>query len=36
MDAHLKATEEILAVLERTNVELARVAGTASREVGSA
>jgi hypothetical protein len=34
LESHLKVTEEILAILERTNVELARVSGAA--EVRSA
>ena len=34
LEAHLKVTEELLAVLERTNIELARVA--AANEARSA
>lgn len=33
LESHLKVTEEIIAVLERTNVELARVGTPGSREV---
>lgn len=36
LEIHLKVTEEILTVLERTNIELARVAGPPNREVNSA